>query len=548
MREFAFLALVFAASAAFGAKDITIVEGGRRIVDLDPASMASNCSGWSYDAMPLRGDDGTISIIYSAGDALTDHCKSGLGSAARFGDRIWRHERQGDGTWSGSVVLSRDGLDWMNDDTYLAAHPEAFVGHLASPAVVRSDGRYVMAFAASVNDPNLCAGEHDAQNACGSCTDPWSYFTILWAASDDGVHWTLRKRDPSATNRALGASLLWRSPTSSDRVTGSLYKGITHVSMVRDRKYFYLMTQMWVFFTVKSVLFRVAADPSSPFGIGDADPEIWNGTFGADGQRWEVCPHGELPNWIAQASTLSINVFLRPLTSIATTSSFPGTPYIALAIGSGVSWSSSSPRNNRIEYQLSSDLIHWGPATILRSRLPFFADGRAYDNSVLAPAAAEDGDGHLHVFFASGDGDDDHGLARDGLRDCTSGAGPTTIFIGSGIYEATLDRADPVPTAITVEPKPSSVQTGERITFNIHVTSATGTPSGTAQISGGPYFAVVPVTDGNGVVTLPAPYPGDFALFGTFYSDATMWASSATPISVHVAAGPPRPKRRAARH
>ena len=145
-----------------GAKELVIVSGGRRIVDLDPSSADSNCSGWSYDPMPVRDDAGELTILYSTGDALTNHCTGQIESASRFGDHIWRHTRQADGTWSGAPVITRADLDWM-------ASPgvDDFVGHLASPAVVRANGRYTMAFVASVSDPNLCAGEHDAPRPYG---------------------------------------------------------------------------------------------------------------------------------------------------------------------------------------------------------------------------------------------------------------------------------------------------------------------------------------------------------------------------------------------
>jgi hypothetical protein len=526
--------LLLAGGLAAHAKELAIVGSARRVVDLDPASAESNCRGWSYDPMPLRDASGALSILYSTGDALTDHCNE----TDRFGDRIWRHTLQADGKWKGEAVLSRDDLDWMSSST-----PDEVVGHLASPAVVDVAGRYVMAFVASVNDPHLCAGEHDAQNACGSCSDPWSYFTVMWAASDDGVHWTIRKRYASNANRAIAASVLWRPPSDSDRVHGSVYKGITHVSMLRDRRFFYLMTQVWTRSTVKSVLFRIAADPASEFGIADDDPEIWNG--GA--HRWEKCAGGRVPDWIDDANAVSVPMFGRPLSSIASTTAFPGYRYIGLAIGSG---SVLTPRNNRIEYQLSNDLVTWTAAAGLRSAIEYVADGSGYENSVLTPAAAEDGEGKLHLYFASGDGDDDHGMAHDGLRDCSSDDAPTAIFVGSGIYETVAEPIELVSTTITIATKPAAATSGVPVTFTIRVNADEGKPNGVVFVTGPFAFSTV-VKNGVGEITLPpVRFAGDFTFFAFFSPEASMWAASATPAPylLHVAQSPPPPRRHGASH
>ena len=531
--------LIFLFASTLAAKELAIVDGGRRIVDLDPSSAESNCRGWSYDPMPVRDDAGNLSTLHSTSDALTNHCTGSIDSPSRFGDHIWRHTREPDGTWSGAPVITRADLDWMSSPTV-----DDFVGHLASPAVVRADGRYYMAFVASVNDPNLCAGEHDALNACGSCSTPWSYFTMLWAVSDDGVKWTIRKRDTAASNRALGASTLWRDPTASDRVAGSLYKGLTRVSMVRDDKYFYLMTQFWLLSTVKSALFRIAADPSSLFGI-KGDPEIWHMQFNF-GNAWESCPNGRIPDWLDQQGTTSIPLFGTPIASIAATTAFPGYRYIALLVGSGSTFVIDGGRANRIDYELSNDLFNWVGASIMRSEIPHFADTFSYDNSVIGPVIAEDGAGKMHVYFASGDGDEDHGIARDGVRDCASGAGPTTVFVGSGIYEGIAEMITLEPTSTTIETPVNPVNTG-LITFTVRVSSALGKPYGRAFLEGNAFFAQARVVDGVATFTASARFPGNYLVSAHFDTDAGTWApSSSAQIIVHVVNPPPR--RRAARH
>ncbi|HEV8658658.1 MAG TPA: hypothetical protein VGS96_08510, partial [Thermoanaerobaculia bacterium] len=172
------------------AGELAITSGGRRIIDRDPTSAASNCYGWSYGPSPLIDDGGDLVEMYTVSDAATNHCKVGIESEQRFGDSIQLHRLTEDGTWAVGVnVVDRSNLSWMKDPTFLAQHPEAFVGHFSSPSVVRLDGRYYMAFVGSIDDRNLCAGEHPMSgNICGSCRDPWSYFVAMWAVSDDGVH------------------------------------------------------------------------------------------------------------------------------------------------------------------------------------------------------------------------------------------------------------------------------------------------------------------------------------------------------------------------
>src|SRR5262249_42204178 len=151
----------------------------------------------------------------------------GIDSATRFGDAIRFHALQRGREWSEGVdVVGRDTLPWMNDVAFLNANLQTYAGHVTSPSVVQRDGRWFMAFTVSRDDRNLCAGEHYAGNVCGSCLDPWSYFVVVWAVSDDGVHWRVREHaegDPT---------LLGRPPTDAERAATSNFKGLTRVSLV----------------------------------------------------------------------------------------------------------------------------------------------------------------------------------------------------------------------------------------------------------------------------------------------------------------------------
>src|SRR5258708_29440770 len=147
MCRLAILVLLLAAGAS-GA-ELTITSGGRRVIDINPPG--TTCRAWSYGAMPVAGDGGTIDTIYTAGDVLTNHCREGLTSPDRFGDRIWRHARNSDGTWSGAPVIARDALPWMT-----APLTDSYVSHLASPAVVRTGGEGEQCSAAPGPAPDLC--------------------------------------------------------------------------------------------------------------------------------------------------------------------------------------------------------------------------------------------------------------------------------------------------------------------------------------------------------------------------------------------------------
>src|SRR5438876_816613 len=78
-----------------------------------------------------------------------------------------------------------------------------------------------------------------AGNACGSCLDPWSYFVIVWAVSDDGINWRVRERGPG------DPTFLGRPPTTAERTVPSNFKGLTRVSLVSQGDYFYIAAQDW---------------------------------------------------------------------------------------------------------------------------------------------------------------------------------------------------------------------------------------------------------------------------------------------------------------
>ncbi len=434
------LALLFVSVAH---AQLVITSGGRRVFDRDPDTADTNCLGWTYGAAPAVGDRGELVGMYVAGDALTQHCRVSIDSAVRFGDAIRFHALREDGSWTPGVnVVDRASFGWMRDDAFLQQNLQTYAGHVASPSVVHRDGRWFMAFTMSRDDRNLCAGEHFAAgNACGSCLDPWSYFVVAWAVSDDGINWRVRERTPG------DPTLLGRAPTAAEKTATSNYKGLTRVSLVAHGNDFYIAAQYWAADALRIVMVRLPYDATNEWGLGgdaEALPTSLAGTLGS------ITPTG--------------NGF--------------------------VAFNSAS---NRIFYQTSQNLIDWTPPVPLRSSIPFFADGFGYESSVIDPVAVQGADGKLHLFFASADGDPERGIPRDGRHDCGIYAdfGPTAAYLGTGIYEAIVEPRTLRPTATSLLPRGSRVE--------VRVTA----PVGNVVIADNSAFTIVPLVNGVAAIDLP---------------------------------------------
>jgi hypothetical protein len=497
----ALIALLFATAAS--AQVLVITSGGRRVIDRDPDSAESNCLGWTYGASPAVDDHGELVGMYTASDALTQHCRSGVGidSAIRFGDAIQFHPLHDDGSFSeGFDVVGRDNLPWMNDVTFLSANLQTYAGHVASPSVVRRDGRWFMAFTVSRDDRNLCAGEHYAGNVCGSCFDPWSYFVVVWAVSDDGVHWRMRER------AAGDPTLLGRPPTDAERTATSNFKGLTRVSLIANGGYFYIATQYWARSSIRVAMFRVAYDAANEWGLA-GEPMAWS----PHRRAWE-----SVADYLDDAFEPTLFGYPSQLGSIVRA----GDRFIAFNADS-----------NRILYQTSQNLVDWTPALVLRSSIPFFADGFGYETSVIDPVAVNGADGKLHLYFASADGDADHGIARDGHHDCGLYAqfGPTAAYLGTGIYEAIVEPRVLHATTTTLEPH------GDRIEVRVSA------PAGNVVISDNNAFVIAPLV--NGVATKDLT-PGDHTIYAWFDAQGE-WDASRSPVLIQHVPAPPR--RRAAR-
>lgn len=508
--------VILAAALAAAGDDLVITQGGRRVIDPDPSTAATNCSGWSYDPAPVAFEN-AVSNVYSTSGILRNPCND----AIPFGDEIWWHHRGANGVFSAQPVISRTSFRWMFGDTPI--DPQTYIGRLASPSVARINGRYFMAFVASVSDPALCGGQHTGQ-VCGLCKDAFSYYVMYWAMSDDGATWHVFNRDNPVSNVALATALLYRAPNANDQLPGTLYRGVSRVRILVADTYVWFLTQFSTGSTVKTIMLRAPFDPSTQWGI--AGPlEAWRNDKGV----WQPVTDSVLPDEFNDPNIPS-DLF-PPVVSISDITQFPTDRFIGLI-----------PNGSHIDYVLSNDLLSWTPAKPLRSAIPYFADDRGYDGSVVDPTIVEDSTSTLHLFMASADGDSDHGIARDGLRDCPS----SPSYLGLGIYEGIVQLAPLASTTLTVTPRANPAATGV-VAFDVRVTANDGTsPNGRLTLTIGSFSTIVDVNSGRATVFAPLNTAGTYPVHASFTSFGP-WNASNADTQITIIPGSP-PKKRAVRH
>ena len=288
------------------------------------------------------------------------------------------------------------------------------------------------------------------------------------------------------------------------------------MSLVADGGNFYIAAQYWARASLRVGMFRVAYDPASEWGTS-SEPEAWS----VRRRVWEPAA-----SYLDDQSEPNLFNYPASLGSI---------------VRSGDRFMAFNPDSNRIVYLTSTNLLDWTPAVVLRSSIPFLADGFGYPNSVIDPVAVSGTDGKLHLFFASADGDPEHGIARDGRHDCGvySGFGPTAVYLGTGIYETIVEPR-------TLRPTLMSIAAPVLGRFEVRVTALDGTtPAGNVvvQESGGA-FRIAPIANGAASVELPLTTPGDHLIFAWFDAQGEWDASRSAGIIQHV---PIPPRRRAAR-
>ncbi|HEX3580684.1 MAG TPA: hypothetical protein VH087_02905 [Thermoanaerobaculia bacterium] len=504
------------AALAAGADELVITRGGRRVIDPDPTTAATNCNGWSYDPAPVAFEN-DISNVYSTSGILRNACAAQF----PFGDEIWSGHRGSNGVFTVQPAITRTSFRWMFGDTPI--DPQTYVGRVASPSVIRTaDGRYFMAFVGSVSDTSLCGGVHTGQ-VCGLCVDSFSYYVMYWATSTDGVTWHVLDQDNPNSNVALASALLYRSPNSDDKVPGTQYAGIKRVRIFVADGYVWFLTQFATAGPVRTLMLRTPYDPSTQWGI-TGPLEAWRG----DKSQWQAITDSVLPDEFDDPAIASD--FYPPIVSMSDLTQIPGERFIGLI-----------PSGAHIDYVLSNDLLSWTPARPLRSALPYFADDRGYPGSVVDPIVEEDASNTLHLFMASDDGDSDHGIARDGIRDCAS----SDPKAGLGIYEAIVQLAPIANTSITITPR-ATAAVGV-VAFDVHVSATDGSlPNGRLTLSAGSSTNTVDVNSGHAIVSVSLTAPAVYQVHATFTSLGP-WAQSNADAQITIVPGSP-PKKRAVRH
>ncbi len=514
-RLLAVAGVLLAVALAAGADELVITHGGRRVIDPDPTTATTNCNGWSYDPAPVAFEN-DISNVYSTTGILRNVCSDPF----PFGDEIWHAQRGSNGVFTMQPAITRTTFRWMFGDQPI--DPGSYIGRVASPSVIRSaDGRYFMAFVASVSDPSLCAGAHTGQ-VCGLCLDPFSYYVMYWAMSLDGVSWHLYNPVNPASNVALQNALLYREPNSDDKAPGSSYTGVKRVRILFADGYVWFLTQFASRGGVRTLMLRAPFDQSTQWGITGA-VEAWRG----DTTQWQTATNGILPD---EFDDPALPVDLYPaIVSIAETTHITSQRFIGLI-----------PTATHINYVTSNDLLSWTPPRVLRSAIPYFADDRGYPGSIVDPTLVEDASNTMHLFIASDDGDSDHGVIRDGIPDCTG------LPNGLGIYEGIVELAPIVNTSMTITPRANPAVAGV-VQFDVRVSAADGSsPNGRVALLAGNYTVTVDVNNGHATFFAPLNTPGTYQLHATF-SSLGPWATSNADSQITVVQGSPS-KKRAVRH
>ena len=516
-RLLAVTGVLLAVALTAGADELVITRGGRRVIDPDPTTATTNCNGWSYDPAPVAFENG-ISNVYSTTGILRNACTDKF----PFGDEIWHAQRGSNGVFTMQPAITRTSFRWMFGDQPI--DPPTYVGRVASPSVIRSaDGRYFMAFVASVADPAVCGGAHTGQ-VCGLCVDSFSYYVMYWAMSFDGVTWHVYNAVNPVSNVALESALLYRQPNSDDKQPGSVYAGVKRVRILFVDGYVWFLTQFASRGPVRTLMLRAPFDAATQWGI-TGQLQAWRG----DKTQWQTVTDSVLPDEFDDPDIAS-DIY-PPIVSMAETTLITSQRFIGLI-----------PSDSHISYVTSNDLLSWTVPKPLRSAIPYFADDRGYPGSVVDPTLVEDPSNTIHLFMASDDGDSDHGVIHDGIPDCAVSRTPN----GLGIYEGIVELVPIVNTAVTITPRANPAATGVA-QFDIRVSAADGTsPNGRVTLSAGAFSGTVDVNSGHAAFFAPLNTPATYQVHATFTSFGP-WATSNADSQITVVQGSPS-KKRAVRH
>lgn len=410
------LAIAPLSTAQLVAADEVYVEGAASIIDYAP----DKCAGTYY--APHYMLDGATEKMYIMGGSLSLPMLYPLTSEHRFADEIYMTSRSVGNPYWGDVVqvLDKTNFHWYADGPWLEAHPEDYIGAVASPSVIYRDGRYHMAFTATINDPNICAGEHPERATYGPCRTPWSYFVMMWATSPDGVHWTVEDNPfnrSGVASHALRASALWYTPSPEeerlDNGAGG-FKGVTGVSMEQHGDYWYFLFSFWSSYGPKNGVARIQYSKSAPGLTGT--PEIFNSWT----REWVAMPDGKIPTWFNEDQFYG-SPFAWYASRVTKARDASGVFFVAtITEGFG----------HLVTYRITRDFETWTPARDVLARNTVHLSPSSYMLSVIDPGLWLTPQG-WQIFYASTQ--TNAGTHRCGNQDTTTIIG---AFRGMGIYQA----------------------------------------------------------------------------------------------------------------
>jgi hypothetical protein len=239
-------------------------------------------------------------------------------------------------------------------------------------------------FAASVNDLNVCTGEHWGANVHGSCTAPWSFFAIFHATSADGLPpWTLVNHKHQNANVALQHAAFYYEPSPAE-MSGD-FKGIAAAhAVVADDGYVHVFAEFW----------RTNADGAGPqrnIHLRTKDMrefDIWLGEPG-----WNAVIDGRVPAWVNASGIHGKDSQEKwrgepfPLIISSVHRLEPGGEYKYLL--------TAAPPDNDVYLAYSHDLVQWTPQQKVGWDDPTFAAAQK-----LNPFAYEQ-DGELRLLFGA---------------------------------------------------------------------------------------------------------------------------------------------------
>jgi len=445
--------IVLALGIVYGTGALAINSDAGRVMDSNIDSSFDNCTNSYYAPFILNDPSPVITgrneVMYTMGNRIFRDLPpvDDIMAEDRVSDVIHYSYRK-NGKWTTPVeIINKSTFPWMSDESYIKAHPAAYVGAVASPYVQKVDGMYIMAFTATINDINICAGNHAGPSPFGSCTDPFSYFVTYLATSFDGINWTLAGPYRNHPNAAIAYAAFYYSPSEKEKALDNGYYGFSGISSVNflidvqpnlegvPTRYAYFPFGFWSSIGQKNGIVRVEMPYNYYPVIKVATFEQYSCNSLTEREGWYKMQNSSLHKWFNEEYWRGAISEL-PLSKVSPITEVDGYKWIMTQLGSSMHGATAKDKGlfNQINYRLSNDMVHWTDSETVVSKKKFFADGTSYDSSVIDPIYYEEPDGTYSFYFATADDD------LDGRHDCspeTSYEWLTAVFIGTGIYQGT---------------------------------------------------------------------------------------------------------------